>query len=190
MRQKMEINEIKAIADCQRGRLEEFGGLYEKYVRKIYDFIYFKTHHRETAEDLTSLTFTKALENIANFKTNKGSFSAWLYRIARNSVIDFYRTAKPNSNIDDVWDLSDGSNLACDFDAKEKLDRIKKYLTGFKPEQRDLFILKIWQGYSYKEIAQIMNKSEASLKMMLSRIMADLRKKMPLTLFIHLILLN
>ena len=100
----MDSKEQKLIKDCLGGDLKKFGGLYELYIDKIYKFIYFKTHHKETAEDLVSQTFFKALENIKGFDPSKGKFSSWLYRIARNCVIDYYRTKKAKIDIYDTWD--------------------------------------------------------------------------------------
>ncbi len=182
------MNEQVIIKKCQRGDLEEFGLLYDQYIKKIYDFIYYKTHHKETAEDLTSLTFMKALGNINTYKATKGTFSAWLYQIARNTVIDYYRTRKSDVNITDVWDLSSDENLDQDMDSKEKLKDVKKYLKKLTGEQRDIVIMRVWQEMSYQEIAVIMNKSEASCKMMFSRTIRILRKEMPLVLIIYLLI--
>lgn len=184
----MEINEKEAIKNCQSGDLEKFGYLYDKYIKKIYDFIYYKTTHKETAEDLTSKTFTKAIDNIGHFEIDKGTFSAWLYQIARNTVIDFYRTRKNKTDIDDVWDLSSDEDLARDIDTKQKLARVEKYLSKLKSEQREIIIMRIWQEMSYREIAEIIGKSEASCKMAFSRAINILRRDMPLDLFLLLLL--
>ena len=101
----MHIDEKKIIKDCKKGDLEKFSGLYDVYIGKIYRFIFYKTSHKETAEDLTSKTFMKALKSVDRFDTEKGTFQAWLFRIARNTVIDFYRTKKDLKNIEDVWGL-------------------------------------------------------------------------------------
>ena len=141
----METSEINAIKQCQKGDLESFGNLYDKYIRKIYDFIYYKTNHQETAEDLTSKTFFKALNNINKFNLNQGYFSAWLYRIARNTVIDHYRTQKNHSNIEEAWDISNNENIEDNTNNKIQLEKIKKYLQKLNQDQRDIIIMKIWQ---------------------------------------------
>lgn len=182
--------EQQIIFACQTGDKEKFGILYDEYVRKIYDFIYYKTHHKETAEDLTSRVFVKALEKINIFDCGRGFFSAWLYRIARNSVIDFYRTKKGDIGIDDVWDLASGGDLERDIDAKQKLEKVEKYLKKLKSEQREIIMLRVWQGMNYKEIAEIMDKSEAGCKMMFSRAINDLRKEVPANMLVYILLLN
>ena len=182
-------DEIKIIQKCQKGDLEKFGILYDKYIKKIYNFIYFKTHHKETAEDLTSQTFFKALDKINSFKIEEGFFSAWLFQIARNTVIDHYRTQKYNLDIDEIWDLSDDIDIERDIDTKEKLKEVEKYLKKLTSEQREIVIMRIWQGMSYREIVEVTGKTEASLKMMYSRTINKLRQDMPLALFISMLLL-
>jgi RNA polymerase sigma-70 factor (ECF subfamily) len=166
----------------------EFTILYDQYVDKIYRFIYYKTHHKETAEDLTSVAFVKALNSFSSFDQNKGGFSAWIYKIARNTVIDFYRSKKTLINIDDVWDLSDNQDIEREVDASLKLAEVKKYLKNLSSEQRDVIILRVWEGLSYKEIAAVLGKSENSCKMMFFRTIKKLKEEMPLVLFLCLLL--
>ncbi|MDP3899821.1 MAG: RNA polymerase sigma factor [bacterium] len=185
----MESDELQIVSACQKGNIEQFGKLYDRYIRKIYDFIYYKTSHQQTAEDLTSIVFMKALEKIRTFDKHT-NFSAWLYRIARNTVIDHYRTQKFGVNIDDVWDLSSNDNLDINFDSREKLKEVKKYLGNLKSEQRDVIIMRVWQEMSYSEISAVIGKSESSCKMTFSRAIRELRQEMPLALFIMFIHIN
>ncbi len=182
--------EKQAIQSCQKGNLKEFGILYDIYVKRIHDFVYFKTYHKETAEDLTSKTFMKALENIKNYDAKIGTFSSWLYRIARNTVIDHYRTSKNTSDIEDVWDLSSDQDIQLDFEAKEDLAKVKAHLAKLSPENRDIVILRVWQEMSYAEIAEVLGKSEGSCKMMFSRTIAKLKKEMPVATFVLFMLMN
>jgi len=168
----------------QGGDKAAFAELYDFFLRPIYNFIYYKTHHKETAEDLTSLTFTKALDKILSFDSTKGPFSAWLYQIARNIVIDHYRTNRSHSDIEDVWDLNDGSDVIRDIDARNQLEKVKKYLQELTSEQRDIVIMRVWQDMSYAEIAASLGKSEASCKMAYSRAIHRLREKMPMEVLI------
>ena len=167
---------------------DNFGQLYDKYIKKIFNFIYYKTHHKETAEDLTSDTFIKALNKLDRFDENKGSFSTWIYQIARNTVIDFYRTEKNSVNVDDVWDLSTDEDILRDLDTAKKLEDVKEHLKTLKNEQREIVILRVWQGMSYKEISEAMGKSEASCKMAFSRTIKILKERMPLSVFLTMLL--
>jgi len=167
---------------------DNFGQLYDKYIKKIFNFIYYKTHHKETAEDLTSETFIKALNNLGSFNENKGSFSTWIYQIARNTVIDFYRTKKNNVNVDDIWDLSTDEDILRDLDTAKRLEDVKEYLKTLKSEQREIVILRVWEGMSYKEISDAMGKTEASCKMAFSRTIKTLKETMPLSVFLSMLL--
>lgn len=184
----MEIDDIKIVKMCQAGQLHEFGLLYDKYIRRIYDFIYYKTTHKETAEDLTSQTFIKALGKITTYDSGKGSFSSWLYQIARNTVIDFYRTKKRTLNIEDIWDLAEAKDVDRDIDTKMKLKTIEKYLAKLTSEQRDIIIMRVWQEMSYREIAEVLGKSEAACKIAFSRVINKLRQEMPVILLVYLLL--
>lgn len=181
-------NEKNIIKSCQRGDLEKFAWLYDKYIKKIYDFVYYKTTHKETAEDLVSVIFMKALEKIGGFNFDKGTFQAWIYQIARNTVIDHYRTKKIDANIEDVWDLAGNEDLERDIDVQEKLKKVEQYLSKLKSEHREIIIMRVWQGMSHKEIATILGKSEASCKMKYSRAITTLRKELPLALYVYLLL--
>ncbi|MFH1522205.1 MAG: RNA polymerase sigma factor [Patescibacteria group bacterium] len=184
----MERDEFKIINNCRKGNLKEFGKLYDNYIDKIYNFIYYKTFHKETAEDLVSQTFFKALEKINKYSPEIGSFSSWLYQIARNTVIDYYRTKKETNNIEDIWDLKDNTDLERDEGVKQKLEDVQKYLSALNKEQREIVIMRVWDELSYKEIAEITGKSEASLKMTFSRTINKLRQEMPLEILILLLL--
>lgn len=184
----MEINDKVVIDKCQNGELEQFGILYERYIKKIYSFVYFKIQHKENAEDLTAKVFMKALDKINEFRHTEGTFQAWIYKIARNTIIDYYRTNKIELNIEDVWGLPDDKDIERDFDIKQRLEAVEKYLKILSPEQRELIIMRVWQDLSYKEIAEILGKSEPACKMAYSRAIAQLRKDIPFVLFLSLCL--
>ncbi len=183
----MVLDDKKMVLNCQAGHLEDFGLLYEKYIKKIYDFIYYKTTHKETAEDLTSQTFFKALEKINTFNAGQGAFAAWLYQIARHNIIDYYRAKKNDANIEDVWDLAGDEDLDRDLDNKEKLKQIKKYIVKLNAGQREIIIMRVWQEMSYREISEITGKSEDVCRMSFSRAIKKLKQEMPLMVFLFFI---
>lgn len=171
----MPKTESELIQSSQNGNAEAFGELYEQYVRKIYDFIYYKTHHKETAEDLTSQTFFKALEKISTFKADRGSFNTWIYQIARNTVTDHYRQSKNNLNIDDIWDLHNDEDVERDTDTRLQLEKVHQHLQKLKPEHREILLLRLWNDLSFKEIGEIVGKSEANCKMIVHRALGKLQ---------------
>ena len=185
----MEKNESAIIERCQGGDLEEFGALYDAYIRKIYSFIYYKTHHRETAEDLTSRVFMKAMKNIGTYHEKKGTFSSWLYRIARNTVIDHYRSAKHDQSLENAWGLSSGLDVEGDADTKHKIEEARKCIQKLKPHQREIILMRLWDGLTYQEIAEITGKTVANCKVIFSRSMREVREELiPLIIFFLLII--
>ena len=165
-------NEI--IAQCKKGDLEQFSKLYDKYIDQIYRFILYKTCNKETAEDLTSVTFLKALEGINGFNPDKASFKTWLYQIARNNVIDHFRSNRETVDLEDAWGVQSLTDVAKETEQKLQLKQIEKYMKELKPEQREIVLLRVWEGHSFAEIAAITGKTEAATKMMFKRSMDSL----------------
>lgn len=161
---------------CQQGQTENFDALYTRHLKGIYAFIFYRTMERYTAEDLTSQTFLKAYENLSSFNPKKGAFSTWLYRIARNTVFDHFRTLHKHEDIDEVWDLPSDDNPFLKASNKLDYEQIHQALQHLSKEKRELVLLRLWDGLSYKEIAEITGKSEASLKMMFSRTISEVRE--------------
>lgn len=177
-------NELELIQLAQSGDSGAFGKIYDTYIKKIYNFIYYKTWHQETAEDLTSQTFFKALKAIKKFNPDKGNFSSWLYQIARNNICDHFRSLKTTTDIDDAWDISDNTDILTDTDAKLKLEKLRAGLSILSSDQREIVILRVWEGLSHKEIAAIMQKNEATVKVAYSRAVGKLRKEIVIALLL------
>ena len=187
----MHILEQQVLGACKKGNLEEFGKLYDVYVDKIYRFIFYKTSHKETAEDLTSETFTKALKSIGGFSANKGTFQAWLFKIARNTVIDFYRTKKNLVNIEDVWELGHTDNLQNVLSTQDDLRKVREYLSKLSPRQREIVILRVWDNMPYKQIAEIVNETEANCKMIFSKTIKKMKNDLgPLAVLLLIAMLK
>ena len=168
----------------QTGETEFFAEIYEIFAQKIYSFIFYKTFHRETAEDLTSQTFTKALEKINSFNPEKGSLNSWLYAIARNAVIDHFRTYKKMQNVDDIFDLESPTDIPNEFDSREGFAEIRDALQKISPQQREIILLRVWDGMKFREIAEILEKSEAAVKMDFARGIKNLKKEVVIMLLL------
>lgn len=181
-------NEKQLIILCQKGRWENFSPLYDFYVKKIYKYIYFKVKHQENTEDLVSTVFFKAVSNLKKFSTEKNYFSAWLYKIAKNVVADYYRFKKEESGLDDIWGLQADNDTEEEIENKEKKEIIKKALKSLKTEQREVVILRVWHELSYKEISQIIKKKESNTKMIFCRAVKNLKHEIPFSLFIYLLI--
>ncbi|MFA5248339.1 MAG: RNA polymerase sigma factor [Patescibacteria group bacterium] len=177
------------IIEYGAGNREAFGELYDRYARKIYDFVFFRVSNKEVAEDLTSDIFLKACKKIKDFIPSGAGFGAWLYRIARNRVIDYYRTNKKNYNLEVAENLSDEGRWAEGEDNRLLVTELQEKLEILKPEQRDIILMRAWDELSYKEIATIIGKSEAAAKMLFFRALKILKEKLPEDIFILLCLI-
>jgi len=177
------VSELKLALLAKSGDQAAFGVLYNEHIRKIYDFIYFKTLNKEVAEDLTSQVFLKALKHISNFKSD--NFSAWLYTIARNAVIDHYRSDKNYKNIEDCWDLADWGDLEADADIELLMVKVRAAMKKLSASDRELLTIRIWSDMSFKDISFSLGKKEPAVKMAFARALERLRDEIsPLTLFI------
>ena len=170
------------------GDREAFGRLYELFAKRIYAYFYYRSLDRETAEDLTSTVFVKALEGLDGFKPEPGGFSAWIYTIARNALTDHYRRSSRVETVGDfaggVWDIPDGTDLEIEASERDRWERLRPYLAELSAEQREILILRLWDELSYREIAEMLGKTEGACKMAYSRALSFLREAMPLSLFI------
>lgn len=178
----MQHDELQLIVQCKNGDTDAFALLYDSYVRKIYDFIYYRTFHQQVAEDLTSACFFKALGSMRQFDETKASFQTWLYTIARNTVIDYMRSPKNQNGLDDIYDPLLQSLLVAE-DNPENITDIQfakehaaEIMSRIPEEWRDLLVMRLWDELSYAEIAVITGKSENSLKTKYSRIIRDLKE--------------
>ena len=182
MAEILEENAAELASRAKNGDSQAFALIYDTFIKKIYDFVFYKTMHQQLAEDLTSQTFLKAWKNISQFKD--GNFSAWLYTIARNIIIDHYRSQKETLAVEDFWDLKADSDVLGEADEHLKIEKLQQGLSRLKTSEREILMLRLWQDLPYKEIASLLNKNEGAAKMSFARAMESLKKEMPVELFI------
>jgi RNA polymerase sigma-70 factor (ECF subfamily) len=142
--------------------------LYDKCFDDIYRYIYFKTGSKWEADDLVSETFRKAFEK---FHLLKGEPKPWLMSIARNTVVDFYRRKKDIMPGNEEMD-----NYAYDypfdeiFERKEELDCLKKSLKSLSKDELEIVNLRYFSDLKYKQIGELLGKTESAIKMKVMRI--------------------
>lgn len=154
------------------GDRESFGALYDAYLDRIYAFLWFRTRHTETAEDLTSTVFLKAFDRLKQF--TGGSFRAWLYTIARTTLIDHYRTNHPAADIDSL-EIGTPDDHDGRIDRKFQLEKIHDALRQLSAEQRRVVTMRVWDDLAHADIAQILGLTEAAVKMTFSRSVQKLK---------------
>jgi len=160
---------------AQKGDSQAFGQLYLKYLDKIYRYVYFRVRcQMEEAEDLTEQIFYRAWESLEKFDSKKGTFQAWLYRIAHNLVIDHHRKMKKEAPL--PVDFPDGNNLLEDLKSDERKQALMSAVNQLSDEQQQVIILKFVEEMSNSEISLIMNKKEEAVRALQSRALKRLRK--------------
>lgn len=169
--------EIESLVTAsQRGNAEAFGKLYDTFVAFIYRYIHYRVGAAE-AEDLTELVFLKSWENIQQYRPRERSFSSWLFRIAHNVVVDYYRASRSQDELTE--NIIDGREEAqVQKIANRHFDNaaLEKAMRELKDHHRQIIILKFISDLSNDEIGYIMGRSQAALRILQFRALRCLRR--------------
>lgn len=170
--------EKKLIERAIGGGTSAFGSLYDYYQPRIYRFVLIKVSRREDAEDLTHQVFLNAWQNIGSYKYLGFPFSSWLYKIARNQVIDFYRTRHAETSLEKVDPERFIVPATAQFDATEKMEIEKVWMAmqNLKPEHKDVVVMRFIEDLPIKEVAIALEKSEGAVKLLQHRAIKELKK--------------
>jgi RNA polymerase sigma-70 factor, ECF subfamily len=163
--------------DKQHGK-EAFGELYERYVTKIYNYVYYRTGNHHDAEDLTARVFFRAMSHIDTYTDQGVPFQAWLYRIAHNLVANWHRDRGRRKIIPlDEYVASTLRSEAPDrhAESKEERERLAAAIRTLPEERQQLLMLKFVENLSNAEISEIMNRTEGAIKSLYHRTLLALR---------------
>lgn len=159
---------------------EVFINAYDQYIDQIYRFVFFKIGNKEEAQDLTSAIFLKTWNYIKSNKVKQKTLKALIYKIARNSIIDYYRSknsAQEVKNIEDGIDLSDEKqNIERHIEIKLDIALIENNLFKLKDEYREVIILRFTEELSISEIADILDKTKGNTRVLIYRALKSLRE--------------
>ena len=155
------------------GDTDAFGYFYDQYSKKIYRFVYFKTSDTEIAQDITHDIFLQAWEYIMEHKSID-NFQAYLYRMARNKVIDYYRSKDRQTALLPEQPVSDSDQLRTK--ALAELYVLEKHLKSLKPEYQEVVLLKHVEGLTTEEISLVIEKDKNNVRVTLHRAMNKLKQ--------------
>lgn len=178
-----EAPDLEVIERAIQGDVDAFGQLYDFYLTPIYSFILFQVSSVEEAEDLTEIVFMKAFENLPAFRTTKvmENFRAWIYRIARNLVIDHYRTKKQTVPLDPEFPIASSEPpLGADLQLQEEYEQTMSMIQTLEDPFRQVLIMRFVQDMSYREIADVLEIKENYVRVLQFRGIKKIRALMGL----------
>ncbi len=154
---------------------QAFSALYRRYLRPLYGYLYNRSGDRLETEDLVSQVFMEALEGLVRGRYQpRGSFSAWLFTIARRRAVDRFR-ARRTEPLYDLADTAPGPAALAERRAEE--GRLSELLNGLDESSRELLRLRFAAGLSFAQIGEIDGRSEAAVKMAIYRLLDKLRNQ-------------
>jgi RNA polymerase sigma factor (sigma-70 family) len=171
----------KELAERVHTDQDSFLELYNRYFPRVFNYIHYRTLDKASTEDLTSMVFQTALENIARFDAKKAPFGAWLFGIARNLVGKHLRQRKrfAGSLLEEMRDTSDhGSSPELAFLEKELQKELALELLKLNDRERELLSLKFGAQLKNRQIAKELGLSESSVAVSLFRILKKVRQFM------------
>lgn len=166
--------------------VDAFAELYRRHMTRVYRYHMAHIGNIKDAEDLTSQTFIAALEGIRSFR-GSSSFAAWILGIASKKRLMFFRGKRPEVPLEEAVQVSSPS-LPTDKAATQRLqlESVFRALKQISADRAEALILTYFGGLSHLETARLLNKSEAAIKMLVSRGLQDLRERTSLALEVEL----
>ena len=154
-----------------------FGKLYDHFVQPVYRYLYSRVGSRHDAEDLTSQTFIAAYEALPRYR-ERGHFSAWLFRIARSKLMDYFRRSNHEVDLDAMEIPIEEGDALNQVIQDEELSRLKSLLSRLGEKEQDLIRLRYVADLSFAEMAELLGKREATVRKSVHRLLARLKGQM------------
>ncbi|MBT3389304.1 MAG: sigma-70 family RNA polymerase sigma factor [Chloroflexi bacterium] len=175
--------DAQLVKRAKHGDSDAFGELHDYYVDAIYNFLASRTSDPLDAEDLTGEVFLRAWRSLKNYRQKGYPFSAYLFRIARNLLIDHYRQSQRQDEdtveAEDIGSLR-GAEKSPDaiIVIKQEHQQLKQYLDNIREDYRDVLVLRFLSGLSPDETAKVMQRSSGAVRVLQHRALAALRKQL------------
>jgi len=170
-----------ALVGQAKGDVEAFGLLYERYVNKIYNYIYYRVGNERDAEDLTARVFYRAMLHLEHYTDRGVPFSAWLYKIAHNLVANWHRdegrrkvVPLQDAVVHGLWTEAPETMT----ENREEQELLLRAIRCLPDERQQLLLLKFVEHLSNAEIGVVMNRSEGAVKSLYHRTLSALREEL------------
>jgi len=173
----MDLKEEKDLIKKAKKDPKAFSELYEKYYSQIFGYILKRVANLEIAQDVTSETFLKALKNLWQFRWQNVPFSSWLYRIANNEIVNYFRKQKGKKvSLEKITEPISADNIEMEFiEAQEELKKHRDFLKAqgkiskLDMKYQEVIVLRFFEKKQIKEISEILGKKEGTIKSLLHR---------------------
>ena len=177
----LQSTDSKLLARAANGDRQSFGEFYERYLKEIYRYIFFRVYDHDEAEDLTTKVFLEAWEGLIGKprQQNIKNIRAWIYRIAHNKVIDYLRTRKPHVPIEDHLDRdSQTARLEIEVDDLFMSQRLADGVRHLSETYQQVIILRFINQMSHANVAEIMGITEGHVRVLQHRALQQMREVM------------
>lgn len=166
------------VSQAKAGDADAFGALYDIYAERVYQFIVVRVPQPADGEDLLQQVFLKVIESLPRYEQRGLPFGAWLFRIARNSVIDFGRTRRIVEPLgDEAGQKVDPIEPSMLVERAGEIDLVRTSLGKLSPEQRDVIDLRFFAGLTHAEIGAVLGKREGNVRVIQHRALEVLRRR-------------
>ncbi len=160
---------------------DAFGELYDRHVVRVYRHLYYMVGRPPEAEDLTAQTFLKAWEAIDRYQVRGAPFVSWLLRIAHNLGVSYLRSKRESSELHDgIVDTKERRDPEWSYQQTAEEELVREAIMRLREEQRQVIILRFIEDLDYREVAEIIGKSVAAIRVIQHRALNSLRKQMKL----------
>jgi RNA polymerase sigma-70 factor, ECF subfamily len=167
----------RLVEEAKRGDREAFGRIFDAYAGPVHRFIASRVRSPSDAEDLTQLVFVKALEALPRYEARGIPFGGWLFRLARNAIIDQVRTRRDHlSLVSAATRATDEAGPEESAALQDDFERVARALAELTDDQREVIELRFFAGLSVYETAVSMGRPEGAVRGLQFRAIASLRR--------------
>ncbi|HJW22536.1 MAG TPA: sigma-70 family RNA polymerase sigma factor [Candidatus Limnocylindrales bacterium] len=169
----------RLVAQARQGDLQAFGTIFDHYHAAVYRFVVSRVGRPSDAEDLTQLVFVKALEALPRYTARGVPFGGWLFRLARNTVIDHVRTRREHVELEVVTRrATEEAGPEAVAALRDDLDAVARALEELTEDQREVIALRFFAGLSAREAAEAMGRQEGTIRGLQFRAIGALRRSL------------
>lgn len=174
-----ELDERTLVSRAITRDREAFGALYDRHVVRVYRHIYYMVGNAAEAEDLAAQAFLQAWEAIERYEIRGAPFVSWLLRIAHNLGVSYLRSRREGAQLPETL-VDHGSQRNPEEAVQQQMEgeRVREAILGLRDEQRQVIILRFVEDLDYREVAEIVGKSVAAVRVIQHRALNALRKQM------------